>query len=340
MEGRWGKIGQAAAAACVLVLGGHAALAQYAGPAMGTQAPGVSGPAAAMQLRYQALTIMPGDIVAIETVGLPELTTTTTTSPALPGAATNNPVQGIKVGAQGDVELAYLGTVHLAGLTPPQASEYLARDLKEKGILTDPQVAVQLVDSPTRVITVVGEVQKPQPVPAFGPIRLLDVISACGGFAPLASHTVTIRRRGYAEPITVVLGSDPKTSDATNIPLIAGDTVIVSEVGDVFVVGLVKNPQAIPLMSNQPMTVLRAISMSGGVIYGASTSKIMILRTLPNHRRVEIRLDLRKVMKGKEQDVALMSDDVLLVPRNGFKSGLSSGGVGLASAAATALIYR
>lgn len=340
MEFRWKRIGQAAAAGCALILGAQAALAQYAGPAMGTQTAGVTGSAAEMHLRYQDLKIMPGDDVAIETVGLPELTTTATTTPALPGVPGSSPVQGIKVGAQGDVELAYLGTVHLAGLTPSQASEYLETDLKEKGILTDPQVAVQLVDSPTRVITVVGQVEKPQQVPAFGPIRLLDVISACGGLTPLASHTVTIRRKGYAEPITVILGSNPEADDATNIPLIAGDTVIVSEVGDVFVVGLVKDPQAIPLTSNQPMTVLRAISMSGGVLYGAATSKVTILRTMPNHRRVRIRLDLRKVMDGKEQDVALMSDDVLLVPRNGFKSTISGGAASVIGGTATGVIYR
>lgn len=236
--------------------------------------------------------------------------------------------------------MPYLGVVKLAGMTPPQASLFLEKELKDKGILVNPQITVELVDSPTRVITVVGEVKKPQPVPAFGRLRLLDVISACGGFTPLASHTITIRRIGDPQPITVMLGSDPKSTDITNIPLVAGDTVIVSRVGDVFVVGQVQKPQAIPLSGNQPITVLRAISMAGGVLYGAKESKVMILRTLPNHERVEIQLNLKKVMRGKERDVALMSDDVLVVPRNGFKSAMAGGGAAVAGGAASGLIYR
>ena len=329
----------AAVAGLAAMVGMGAALGQYAGPAVSGQAPGVKGPASVMQPRYGGMKIMPGDVIAIETVGVPELTTTNTTSSDLPGATTGTPVQGIKVGTQGDVVLPYLGVVHLAGMTPAQAALYLEKDLKEKGILTDPQVTVQLVDSPTRVITVIGQVMKPQPVPAFGQLRLLDAIAACGGFTPLASHNITIRRIGDPQPIIVILGSDPKTTDVTNIPLMAGDTVIVSEVGDVFVVGQVKDPHAIPLASNQPITVLRAISMSGGVLYGAATSKVMILRTLPDHQEVEIRMDLRKVMEGREKDIALMSDDVLLVPRNGFKSGLA-GAAGAAGSVGNALVYR
>jgi hypothetical protein len=57
----------------------------------------------------------------------------------------------------------------------------------------------------------------------------------------------------------------------------------------------------------------------------------VIIRTLPDSQRVEISLDLKRVMEGKEKDVALSSDDVLLVPANGFKAGLSAGGASVAA---------
>ena len=228
----------------------------------------------------------------------------------------------------------------LAGMTPPELALYLDKELKEKGILVDPQVTVSLVGSPTRVITVLGEVQKPSPVPAYGQLRLLDVISACGGFTPLASHNITVRRPGDPNPITVILGTDPKTTDETNIPLIAGDTVIVPKVGNVFVIGQVKTPSAIPLSSNAPITVMRAIAMSGGLNFGAALSKVVIIRKTPSDQHVEIQVDLKKVMNGKERDVALASDDVLLVPTNGFKAGVAAGGSGVAVGATNALVYR
>lgn len=323
-----------------MLFGGQPALAQFAGPAVGSSTASSVSPAT-MSLQLQDVKIVPGDVISIATYGAPELTTTTTsTSFDSPSGSGNVGVSGIKVGTQGEIILPYLGVVKVAGMTPPEVALYLEKELKEKGILVDPQVSVSLVASPTRVITVVGEVQKPAPVPAFGTLRLLDVISACGGFTPLASHTITVRRPGDPQPITVILGTDPRTTDETNIPLRAGDTVIVSKVGNVFVIGQVKTPSAIALSSNTPITVMRAIAMSGGVNFGAALSKVVVIRKTPNDQHVEIQMDLKKVMQGKERDIALASDDVLLVPGNGFKQSVAAGGAGIAIGVTDALVYR
>jgi polysaccharide export outer membrane protein len=331
----------ASSAVCGLMLsGGQPGWAQFAGPAVGGISNAPSAPPAVMNVQLQDVKIVPGDVISIATYGAPELTTTGSTSFDSPGGSGSGGASGIKVGTQGEIILPYLGVVKVAGMTPPEVALYLEKELKEKGILVDPQVSVSLVASPTRVITVVGEVQKPAPVPAFGTLRLLDVISACGGFTPLASHTITVRRPGNPQPITIILGSDPKTSDETNITLMAGDTVIVPKVGNVFVIGQVKTPAAIPLSSNTPITVMRAIAMSGGVNFGAALSKVVVIRQTPNDQHVEIQLDLKKVMQGKERDIALASDDVLLVPGNGFKQSVAAGGAGIAIGVTDALVYR
>jgi polysaccharide export outer membrane protein len=240
-------------------------------------------------------------------------------------------MQGVKVSASGEVSLPYLGSVKLAGLTPAEAATKLENALKQGGFLVDPQVSVQLVDSPTRAITVIGEVMKPAPIPAYGHLRLLDAISACGGLTPLASHSVTIRRIGNPDPISVELGTDARAANASDIPLQPGDTVIVSKVGSVFVLGYVKTPSAIPLSNNAPITVLRALAMAGGVNYGAGLSKARIIRTTADNQQIEIRLDIGKIMFGKQQDVVLLSNDILLVPANAFKAGMAAGGAGVAA---------
>jgi polysaccharide export outer membrane protein len=310
-----------------MMLGAGSAAGQFAGPSVGGTTPGSTTPASALTAQYSYVKIMPGDLIAITTYAAPELTTP-------------NGANGLKVGAQGEIVLPYLGAVKVAGMTPPETAIYLEKELKDKGILVDPQVSVSLVDSPTRMITVVGEVQKPEPVPAFGQLRLLDVISACGGFTPLASHTITIRRPGEAEAITVLLSSDPKNTDETNIPLMAGDTVIVAKVGSVFVIGQVKAPSAIALSSNAPITVMRAIAMAGGLNFSAAMSKVVVIRRTPDNEHVEIQMDLNKVMRGKEKDIALASDDVLWVPTSGFKAGVQSGGGIVAGGVTNGLIYR
>lgn len=306
----------------ILMLSVGVALAQYAGPAVSAPPPSAGAPAGAMRLPLNNVKIMPGDVVAIATYGAAELTVPT-----------------LKIGAQGEVVLPYLGTVKLAGMTPSEAADYLAKQLKEQGILVDPQVSIDLVDSPTRMVTVLGEVTRPAPVPAFGQLRLLDAVAACGGFTPLASHRITVRRPGDSEPITVQLGTDPRSSEEANIPLMPGDTVIVPKVGSVYVVGQVRTPAAIPLSSNAPITVMRAISISGGLKYGAAMSKAMIVRTNSDNQRIEIVMDLKKIQSGKQRDVALASDDVLFIPTNGFKAGLAAGAAQTAIYAAVSLGY-
>jgi polysaccharide export outer membrane protein len=292
------------------------------------------------------IKIEPGDVISIATYGAPELTTTSqASSGGIAFGASPTALQGVKVGSNGEISLPYLGAVRLAGLTPSEAAAYLKNALKQGGFLVDPQISVQLVDSPTRAITVIGEVLKPAPIPAFGHIRLLDAISACGGFTPLASHSITIRRVGDPDPISIELGTDAKAASASDIPLMPGDTVIVSKVGSVFVLGYVKTPAAIPLANNAPITVLRALAMAGGVNYGAGLSKARIIRTTADNQRVEIRLDLKKIMFGQQQDVALASNDILLVPGNAFKAGMAAGGAGVAAsllfgAADTATIFK
>jgi polysaccharide export outer membrane protein len=258
---------------------------------------------------------MPGDVVLISTYGVAELTNLS-----------------LKIGSGGEVVLPYLGSVKLAGLTVSEAAIFLSSALKNGGLLVDPQMSVQLIDSPTRIITVVGEVQRPAPVPAFGHLRLLDVISACGGFTPLASHRITVQRPGDPAPIIVEIGVDPKAAELSDISLMAGDTVIVPKVGSVFVVGEVKASAAYPLSSNTPITVMRAITLAGGVKYSAALSKVRVIRTTADNQRVEIMLDLKKLMNGEQQDIALASDDVLFVPANSFKAALAAGGATVLSA--------
>ena len=102
-----------------------------------------------------------GDVISLATYGAPELSTTTSTSVNSPSSSGGgSSVTGLKVGTQGEIVLPYLGAVKVAGLTPSEAAVYLEKELKDKGILVDPQVTVALVDSPTRAITVLGEVQR------------------------------------------------------------------------------------------------------------------------------------------------------------------------------------
>jgi protein involved in polysaccharide export with SLBB domain len=79
--------------------------------------------------------------------------------------------------------------------------------------------------------------------------------------------------------------------------------------------------------------------MAGGLKYSAALSKARIIRTTADNQHVEIRFDLAKLMNGKQQDIALVSDDVLFIPANTFKSMVVSGGAGVAASMLYYSIY-
>jgi polysaccharide export outer membrane protein len=329
--------------ACLLILSAAGLLthvpiaqAQFLGPSAGVVQP---TSATASVSEYPEVRITSGDIVSIATLGAPELTTLMQTSTGAMNPASSAPVTGIRVGSRGEVNIPYAGAIVLAGLTPAEAGQVISKSLKEKGILVDPQVTVQLVDSPMRVITVIGEVQKPAPIPGFGHLRLLDAVSACGGFTPLASHAITIRRAGIEEPILVNLGTDPQRPDIGNIPLLPGDTIIVPTVGRVFVLGQVKTPQSLSLSGNTPITAMRAVAMAGGVNFAAALSRARVIRPVGGNRNVNIVFDLAKVMSGKQQDIVLNTDDVLFLPTNTFKAALAGGAAQVATSAMYGAAY-
>jgi polysaccharide biosynthesis/export protein len=301
-------------AAALLASFGGIVFGQYVGPAVGLAGNSYSAPQLDEAVAVRDAKILPGDAIGIAILGSPELT-----------------IPSLRVTPTGDVALPYLGSVHVADQTSSSISVALATKLKEAGLLVDPQITVAILESPSRVITVVGEVKQPQMVPAFSNFRLLDVIAACGGFTPSASHTLTVQKRGSNEAVTVRLSVDPRMSDETNISLAPGDAVIVPKVGRIFIVGQVKAEQAIALEGNDPITVMRAIALAGGLKYGAALSGARIVRNADPKARTEVALDLKKIMNGQRPDPLLLANDILYIPTNAVKAGLANGGAAVAA---------
>jgi len=90
-------------------------------------------------------------------------------------------------------------------------------------------------------------------------------------------------------------------------------TVTVTQINSrrVFVTGEVVKSGALPLLPG--MTVLQALSSSGGFTQFAREKGIYILRT-ENGKQVKLPYNYREVLKGKQEDVVLQPGDVIVVP--------------------------
>ncbi|MES2391994.1 MAG: polysaccharide biosynthesis/export family protein, partial [Acidobacteriota bacterium] len=251
----------------------------------------------------------PGDVVQIHIFGQPEY------APAG------------RISTDGSLELPLIGVVHLAGITITDAEHLVAHDLEAAGMYKDPQVSLQITEGPNSVVTLIGEVHGV--IPVAGSRRLLDVLSAAGGLPPTASHVVTINRPGESQPLVIDLGSDPMRSELANVPVFAGDTIVVGRIGVVYMIGSFKTPGVINLTPYAPLTLLQATAISGGITADAKNGDLRIIRTIGDRREV-VKLDAHAVLYGKAADPILQPNDIVFLPSSTIKAILEQGGIGAA----------
>lgn len=230
----------------------------------------------------------------------------------------------VRVSVEGDVLLPLIGPVHVTGLSIASAGQLIATKLKDAGIYLDPQVTVQLVEGPSAVATVSGEAHGV--VPIVGSRRLLDVLAVAGGLPATASHAITIARAGAAQPIVVDLGNNPLHSDLANVPIFPGDTIIVSRIGVVYVVGAFKQQGAIPLTQYSPLTLTQAASLSGGISYQGKFNDLHLIRTVGDKRTV-VKLDIQRILYGKDPDPILQANDIVFLPDSALKASIGNGSI-------------
>ena len=104
-----------------------------------------------------------------------------------------------------------------------------------------------------------------------------------------------------------------------NVQIEPGDIVHIPP-GDVFfVAGEVNAPGSFPL--KEGTTLRQAISLAQGTNFKAAANRGVIFREDPaSGKRQEIVVNISAVMTGKKEDVAIMSNDIIIVPNSRMKS--------------------
>jgi polysaccharide export outer membrane protein len=102
------------------------------------------------------------------------------------------------------------------------------------------------------------------------------------------------------------------------VEVFAGDTIIISRAGIVYVVGDVNHPSGF-IIDDSSLTVLKALALAGGNTKTSALNKTRILRQTPNGIQ-EIPVDLKKVLYAKAPDVPLTKGDILFVPGSAAKA--------------------
>lgn len=244
----------------------------------------------------------------------------------------------VRVSGGGDIVLPLINAQHIAGLSISQAEEQIARQLAAGQFFNDPQVSIFVKEYAAQSVSVLGEVQKPGVYSLLGSRRLFDAISMAGGLTPKAGRVATLTHRTdptHAIKITLSAGEDLAQE---NIQIFAGDTILVSKAGIVYVVGDVRLPGGF-VMENGGMTILQALAMAQGPNATAALGAAKLIRTVDSMRE-EIPVPLKPILASKASDLKLQPDDILFVPNSAGKSAARRGLEAILQTATGVAIYR
>jgi polysaccharide export outer membrane protein len=221
------------------------------------------------------------------------------------------------VGPDGNIQVALLGSVGVAGLSADQAGATLTRLLSDDYVA--PVTSVQINSYLNNQVVVLGDVGAPGIVRFLGQPTLLEALAKAGtakgsdGQLPATRCAVF---RGRDRVVWLDLRPLYRGDEfAANFPLQPNDVVYVPYNVDnvVYVMGQVTKPGAYTVSPN--MSVVQALAQAGGTTDAASTGKVTLARPSQNLQK---EIDLDDLVKGDgATNYSVEPGDIVYVPKRG-----------------------
>ena len=199
-----------------------------------------------------------------------------------------------RVSDKGTISLPLVGEVKVSGATSAEAGTRIADALKNGKYLKNPQVTVVTTAVRSRQVSVLGLVARPgRYVLEDAKPAVADVIAAAGGIAAGGSENITVIRDGEKKTVSAL---------AKDFELKSGDTLYVDRGPTFYIYGEVARAGAYPIQPG--LTVMQAISLSGGITPRGSERRLKLRRPGADGQVVETDAKLQDQVKA---------DDVIFV---------------------------
>jgi polysaccharide export outer membrane protein len=252
-------------------------------------------------------------------------------------AISDKPDKPFLIGTNGDITVPLVGRVKAGGLTVEQLEAELTTRFKQ--FIQDPQISVTVTEFRSQPVSVFGAVTKPGVVQLRGKQTLYEVLSMAGGPRETAGSILTVTRPRQSGEIPLSGAKLDPTGQfssvelnvqeilegknaAANIEIRPNDIISVSEGSSnmVYVVGDVQRAGAFTLGGQRNVSVLRAVSLAGGLGKTAKSDKARIIHGAAGEPKLrEVAVNIQRILSGKEEDIELGPDDVLVVPTSSRK---------------------
>lgn len=229
--------------------------------------------------------ISKGDILGITLVGYPEIAPPLTNS-----SNTANPYAlGFPVDQQGFVQFPLIGRIKASGMSVPQFTANLQKQLQRYLKYSDPQV--KIVNYRGNKFFIDGEVKQPGEFAiADVPVSLYGAISMAGGATPTGdSNNVVLNRNGTSYNIGLESLRQMGAS-ANQIYLRDGDSIHVNsqDRNKVYVLGEFGQVEPVPILE-QGISLAQVLGESKGLNSAtANAAKIYVVRDNLNTRATDI----------------------------------------------------
>jgi protein involved in polysaccharide export with SLBB domain len=102
-----------------------------------------------------------------------------------------------------------------------------------------------------------------------------------------------------------------------SLPVRPGDVIMIPGGGQVLVEGWVEKPGAYAITHG--LTVSGAVVAAGGPLFPADTSAVKVIRTARGGRKIALVVDLEKIKRGEDLDIALQGGDIIEVSSTSVK---------------------
>ena len=216
--------------------------------------------------------------------------------------------------------------IRVAGLTQDECENTIATALVNEQVLVSPMVTVTIAEYHSHPITVMGAVRSPVTFQAVGRVTLFDAIMRAGGLADNAGSDLLLTHApssvgntsiGLTERIPLISLEDAAGPESNRL-LEGGDLIRVPDAGQIYVVGNVNHPGPFTVTHSPDMSILRALSIAGGLSQYASHVGYIYRADVNGGRKNEIPINISNILKRKSPDLPLFANDMLYIPNREF----------------------
>ena len=226
----------------------------------------------------------------------------------------------VQVDGSGDVQLPLLSRMQMSGLSLNEAQDHLEA---EYGLhFIDPWVVIQLVESLSRPVYLLGAFNQAGVIHLTRPTSLIHALSAGQGLTEAAyTRGARLIRDGQIAAVDIH-GLLNRGHMDQNIWLLPDDTIFIPSMQDlrIYVLGAIFRPGA-QSITNGPVSLAQAIGEAGGPLRGqANLKRVRVIRAQSPVSGELYVIDFNQIITGETFDMPLEPGDIVFVPPNGIGS--------------------